>query len=248
MTEIFVPPIAQHMADDLLRDTEVAATVRKYVSGYLLEHENEHVRLTIRYKQRGGKWSWAGSTLTIDGERQKLLAHGYDDYVKIFKQGHRDNPITDGAPVIEMPDYPAADETEAPAVVREALIANRKEGRKHGIPDASSLVTLHRYQDIYIVSCSGPFLTVNITFTRQPDGEWSFGWCDDIVLAIAREEDGTYRDVTKTFVDLGFDVNRLLAAMGRELPSTDIPRQIHHTAEPKRLNSVEVRRTTVIRV
>lgn len=243
--EIFIPAIAREMAADLTRDTGVAPTVRKYVVGFLLEHENEHVHMTIRYKQRSGKWSWAGSTLTIKGERQKILAHGYDDYVKIFGQGHRDELIVQDAPVIEYPNYPLADEADAPGIVRSELIKNRREARKHG-GDAAA-VTLHRHEDVYIVSCRGPVLSVNITFSQQEHGEWSFAWSDKIVLAMATHDDVLY-DVSAKFAELGFDVQRLLGAMGHDLPQTNIPQQIHRTAEPKRLNSVEVRNSSVMRV
>lgn len=242
---IYIPEIARNMAADLVRDTGVAPTVRKYVSGYLLEHESDHVRLTIRYKQRSRKWAWAGSTLTIKGERQQILAHGYDDYVKIFKQGHRDQLIIEDSPVIDWPDYPLADETDAPAMVRNELIKNRREARKHdGDPAA---VSLHRHGEIYIISCQGPVLSVNITFSRQPDGEWAFAWTREVILAIACE-DGVFYDVSSKFEALGFDVQRLLSAMGHDLPQTNIPQQIHRTSEPKRLNSVEVRRNSVMRV
>lgn len=243
--DIFIPEVARMMAADLTRDTGVKAIVRKYVTGYLLEHASEDVRLTVRYKIRKGKWSWAGSTLTVKGERQQLLAHGYDDYVQIFKQGHRDKMIIADSPVIEQPVYEPADEEDAPPSIRKELNFQRREGGKHGIDPAS--VTLHRFEDLYILTCRGPGLTVNMTYSKHADKGWHACWDRRVVLAFIGEGDVFY-DVTENFATMGFDIVRLITALGHELPQTDIPRQIHHAAEPKRLNSVEVRRTSVIRV
>jgi len=235
--EVFIPEIAQQMINLLTRDTGVAPTVRKYVSGYLLEHENEHVYMTIRYKRRSRKWAQVRSTLSIDGVRQAILARDYADYVKIFTTGVRTS-LEDGAELAEIPELsePLPDD-QIPDHIRSHMIRTNaaldKEQRK------GMAVSVHTTRDRHVLKFDAGRL---IVYSFYQHGE--FGWEDTEFMVVS--ENGY--DFTDRFLELNGDIQALLKEMGENVPSTNIPGQIRRSAEPSRLNSVEVRRASVMRV
>jgi hypothetical protein len=239
--ELFIPAVAQRMADNLTRDTGVAPTVRKYVTGYLLEHSSKRVRMTIHYKKRSGKWSWAGSTLTLDGKRQ-MLAHGYEDYVEIFNCGER-RPLKETSAVVDPPvlgeEVPRSD---APTGILQywdkilnALPPHRRKGLR---------LSLHKNGDGYILVDQ----VADISMYTYFDGDGGTEHDPFANLLVLFAENDLFYDVTDRFVALSGDIEALIAEMVGSEPVRDVPRQIRRASEPKRFNSVEVRRTTVIRV
>jgi hypothetical protein len=239
--EIFIPPIIQKMVDRLIEDTGIQPIVHKYVNGLLLDHENEHVRMTIHYRLQGRRWQHCGSTLTIDGVKQKLLAHDYADYIQVFKLGRRQK-LTDGAEKIELPDFPETDPESAPAAVRTALAHQKGEARRRGA-DGEYTVSLRRDGETYVIQLDLKILTIYLHYGLR-HGEWDVVWETGYVLAVSEEG----YDVSQKLIEVGGDVLALLDLMGHEMPETDLPRQINHSADPKRLNSVEVRNTSVMRI
>lgn len=239
--EIFIPPIVQKMVDDLTRDTGTSPTIRRYVNGLLMEHENEHVRMTIYYKLRGGKWQYHRSTLILDGVNQKMLSHGYDDYLKVFGLGRRQK-LTDGAEKVERPDFPLVDEGSAPAAVRTALAHHRDEARRQGVRDDGSLL-LRKDGDCYVIQFEMKVLTLYLHYGLR-HGEWGVVWEGGFILAISEDD----YDVSKKLIEVGGDITRLLQLMGHEVPEINIPQQINRSSETKRLNSVEVRNSSVMRI
>lgn len=242
--EIYLPPMIREMVDRLTRDTDVEPTLTRHVNGILLQHSSEHVYLTVRYRLTRKGWGWANSTLTIDGKKQTLLAHDYDDYVQIFKLGHR-RGLEDFAQVVELPSFPLADEKDAPLAVLRELAQHRQNAIQTGA--SKDAVVLRRDGDRYVIHISYAPFQFWFWFL-QIAGEWRLREPDEHAVIAAMEREGVHYDVGDKLAELGGDVLKLMEILGHEVPETPSSSPISHHSAPKRLNSVEVRRSTVIRV
>lgn len=242
MSDLFIPPSIQTMADRLEKDTGVRPVVEKYINGLRLVHADEHVRMTIHYKQRGkhNRWQHSGSTLEIDGV-PTLLANSYRDYVEVFRRGRKFG--LEDCPVVGEPRFEReVDAEEIPKDFRDGVHnvvedSNRKARKARQQPKPPKIrYYFDRERGLTaLMDTPGLWLLFSDEFEGYGKETWS------------AVDKATGRDVTEL---LNRNRTGLAEALAGLVDDGDPgnPGTLGHTHATTRMNSVDVRKTTVIRV
>ncbi len=217
-----IPKAVRKYADWLERGIRHPVTVKQTSKNtWQVTAASDRVRVTVDFRRRpGGQPKWAASTLTVDGKPREL-ANGRKHLAYIFRNPDGTHEVT--------PMPPHAPVEEAPVLVQQ------------------------HYRSL--TSQAGPDL---VQVGRRDDGTWVFGIDGQdrsLRLSFARKGIDFFLEVELVVdgVNRSFEVgNDLAAAMrvfsGNGSASPEAPASTGAPTPAARVNSVETRRATVIRV
>jgi len=233
----YIPPAINAMVQRLQQATGHTPTVTQPCSTVRhLELSNDRVTLTIDYRRNSrGKWCWIDSKLYIDG-RERPKAQGFDDFVRIW--GDPDGTNTPQAEPVTLPEVtPLPDDTELPAAIehlRSIIRGSQADDDRNYIGQTD---------DGYTLVLQGTKGTAHLYFTRTGKGEFSYGLDPQTPFRFV-DHDGIERTdecngQLEVLLEMFLGASRVVPG---PTPSIGRPRQA------AAVNSVTVRRSTVIRV
>lgn len=233
--EPVLPAVIQHWVDGLHHHTGQMAEVKR-VSKRLwrLTIANERVCMTMDFKQNSkGRVRRGNAILTVDGKPRRL-AHDIYEFVRIFRD-------PDEKPEIP-PMPPLRPVTEAPQKVQHVYHHMARRIRK--VSEAKEIVaTLQLGSDDrrWTICLEVDNVIMRVHFVRGKSKTWRADARDPIQLFVDGED---YLD--ETMSDLGKVLEMILGDLPG--PQTEDSSPIRSSAGPaRRVKSVEVRNTTVIR-
>lgn len=237
-----IPQQTQDLLESLREDTGVAPTVELInPTTILLTHENERVRMTVRYVRKIGskRWHWGVSELYENGAKRKN-ALTYQHYVAIFEgreEAHKSRKVTELAPLDPHPPGVAI-----PLGVQKAY----DDIKKRMAREDKRNITVGMDGERYVIEIAGPLATVRLNYVVK-------GVTESAARLFREDPQDPLRVVLASGVDITDEVianadlfQSLMMGDTSAIPDlTDSPTTM--TRGP-RSNAVETRRATVIRV
>ena len=240
----YVPATVKAFMDDLEKATGVPATAAPHgPRRWRITHTNDRVTLTLDYKTTGpGRWHWAASTLTVDGQRRALAA-GMEHYAAIFADPDKAPGGSTGD--TEEEQHLPAPPSQAPPPVRKAhrIIADALAAVDHTVETGHLPAG-----DVWLVELTTGRVTVRMRWTHTSRRKSRQGYSWD--MAADRPIEVVVDGVDRTG-EVGRDINKALhmaANPGGSAPAPDGRGPVSGVADAARSTAVETRRATVIRV